>query len=100
MKRLAWSTVCQQRPNGSSRARSGGKKEKWSGTNNESELGDYAWYSDNSDEKTHPVGEKKPNSIGLYDMTGNVMEWVQDWYRKDYYQKSPKENPSGAGRAA
>ncbi len=76
-------------------ARSGGKQERWAGTNEISELGDYAWYSDNSDGKTHPVGQKKPNGFGLYDMTGNVMEWVQDWYRKDYYQRSPKENPSG-----
>ena len=76
-------------------ARGRGKKERWAGTNNEFELVDYAWYSKNSDEKTHPVGEKKPNDLGLYDMSGNVMEWVQDWYRKDYYKNSPKDDPIG-----
>ncbi|MDI6791462.1 MAG: PEGA domain-containing protein [bacterium] len=74
-------------------ARSSGKKEKFAGTSNESELKDYAWYDKNSGEKTHPVGQKKPNGLGLYDMTGNVEEWVQDWYSKGYYKNSPKNNP-------
>ncbi len=52
-----------------------------------SELEDYAWYEDNSDFQTHPVGEKKPNPWGLYDMHGNVAEWTLDQYLPDTYAK-------------
>ncbi len=52
--------------------------------NNKSELGDYAWYHGNSDGKTHEVGQKKPNPWGLYDMHGNVLEWVQDTFNGTY----------------
>jgi len=63
--------------------------------NKESALGEYAWYDGNSDEKTHPVGEKKPNGWGLYDIYGNVWEWCQDWYDSGYYANSPTDDPSG-----
>ena len=76
-------------------ARSGGKKEKWAGMSNENELDDYAWSRGNSDGKTHPVGQKKANGLGIYDMCGNVQEWVGDYYEAEYYKASPKDNPRG-----
>lgn len=74
-------------------ARSGGKNEKWAGTNDEATLSEYAWYDKNSSETTHPVGQKKPNGLGLFDMAGNVREWCQDIFNDLYYAKSPKDNP-------
>ena len=73
-------------------ARSGGKKEKWPGTNDESLLGKYVWSSKNSEGSTHPVGKKKPNGLGLYDMSGNVWEWCKDVYVSDY-SKVGTDNP-------
>ncbi len=57
--------------------------------------GDVAWYLPNGDGKTHPVGSKKPNELGLYDMSGNLQEWCNDWYDKNYYSRSPTNNPLG-----
>jgi formylglycine-generating enzyme required for sulfatase activity len=54
-----------------------------------------AWYSGNSGKKTHEVGQKQPNGYGLYDMLGNVWEWVADWYDAKYYGSNPASNPLG-----
>ncbi|WP_442902146.1 SUMF1/EgtB/PvdO family nonheme iron enzyme [Flexistipes sp.] len=73
-------------------ARSGGKRQKYAGGNNVDAV---AWYDDNSGDRPHPVGQKEPNDLGIYDMSGNVWEWVSDWYEDDYYAQSPRNNPTG-----
>ena len=64
------------------------------GGNDNTSLGDYAWYSANSGVLPHPVGQKLPNGWGLYDMHGNVWEWVNDWWQR-VYTTAPLSNPSG-----
>lgn len=77
-------------------ARSGGKNEEYAGGNDVDRV---AWYRSNSGKKTHSVGDKAPNGLGLYDMSGNVWEWCQDWYNKSAYSKHSRNNPiySGGG---
>jgi len=73
----------------------------WSSGNDESQLGDYAWYKGNNglfgteDDGTKDVGTKLPNPWGLHDMHGNMSEWCQDWWSRNYYSVSPNVDPTG-----
>ena len=58
-------------------------------------LGDYAWFDKNSGGHPRPVGQKQPNPWGLYDMCGNLWEWCNDFYKVDYYQEAPRQDPRG-----
>ncbi|MDR3555720.1 MAG: formylglycine-generating enzyme family protein [Syntrophobacteraceae bacterium] len=71
---------------------SGGKRQRYSGGNRAATV---AWYAGNSGGRTHPVGMKAPNGLGIYDMSGNVWEWVKDWFAPHYYGMSPRNNPQG-----
>ncbi len=75
-------------------ARGGSKSNgyTYSGSNN---IDDVAWYDGNNGSDLHPVGQKAANELGIFDMTGSLREWCQDWYAADYYATSPSFNPKG-----
>jgi formylglycine-generating enzyme required for sulfatase activity len=62
-------------------------------------LDEVAWYHGNSGGRTHEVGQKRPNAFSLYDMLGDVWEWVSDWYDGSYYANSPEVDPLGPSSA-
>lgn len=72
-----------------------GRKTRWFFGNDPAKLGEYAWFKDNAEGKSHPVGQKKPNPWGLYDIYGNVCERVADVYARNYYSRSPEVDPTG-----
>ena len=79
-------------------SRAGGST-KWFFGDDPSKIGDYAWYKDNAGAKSHPVGQKKPNPWGFYDIYGNVCERIADKYHKAYYSESPAKDPTGPKQA-
>jgi formylglycine-generating enzyme required for sulfatase activity len=79
-------------------SRAGGSS-KWFFGDDPSKIGDYAWYKDNAGAKSHPVGQKKPNPWGFYDIYGNVCERIADKYHKAYYSESPAKDPTGPKQA-
>ena len=77
-----------------------GKSTQWFFGDDGSKIGDYAWFKGNAGGKSHPVGQKKPNQWGLYDIYGNVCERISDKYARNYYSISPKVDPTGPSQGS
>jgi len=77
-----------------------GRSTKWFFGSDGSKIGDYAWFKGNAGGKSHPVGQKKPNHWGLYDIYGNVCERISDKYARNYYSISPKVDPTGPSQGS
>jgi formylglycine-generating enzyme required for sulfatase activity len=77
-----------------------GSTTRYSFADDAARLGDFAWFDGNSGMKPHPVGQKQPNGLGLFDMHGNVGEWCWDWFDSEYYEQSPLDDPRGTLSAA
>lgn len=80
---------CPRKRSGEYAARAGSTETRYG------PIDEVAWYSFNSSHKMHEVGQKRANGFGLYDILGNVWEWVHDWYNQNYYQHSPSQDPTG-----
>lgn len=74
----------------------GGRHTRNAQYNSRASIDTLAWFERNAEGCSHPVGQKMPNELGIYDMLGNAAEWVNDWYKENYYKESPGSNPPGA----
>lgn len=80
-------------------AKGGGKVAEVTTFSGSNTANDVAWFNDNSSGTVHPVGQKAPNAAGMYDMSGNVAEWCNDWYLENYFVSIEKKDPQGPAKS-